>query len=103
MTKVDVLRPAEVSKVIEYIKQKISYEFDIDEPFVITYASLNVLDAALGEEPANKKIKGLIDTSYSNESLMYQYILRHKQTAQSNKLSLLLDDIYNRRRCPPPL
>ena len=94
VTKVDVLRPAEVSKVIEYIKQKISYEFDIDEPFVITYASLNVLDAALGEEPANKKIKGLIDTSYSNESLMYQYILRHKQTAQSNKLSLLLDDIY---------
>lgn len=94
ITKTDMIRPAELPKVIQYVTQKISYEFDINDPFVITYASLNVLDDALGDKPANSRIQKMVNESYSNEVKMINYIINRKKTAQSNKLSLLLDDIY---------
>ena len=96
VTKIDVVRPRERTMTLEYIKQQISYEFDLENPFVVSYASLNVLDTILSKKtPENEKLKELLEQSYQNEAKMYRYISERKTTAQSNKLMLLLEDMYS--------
>lgn len=95
VTKIDLVRERERQEVLEYIRQQISYEFDIDDPFVVPYASLDVLEAAMSKEPiTDAKTERLLEASYQSESDLYRYVEDHKEDALANKLSLLLEDMY---------
>lgn len=95
ITKIDELRPAECSRTVEYVRQKLSYEFDLDDPVVITYASLDVLETAIagGVHPNPRKTE-LVEKSFKSETALYQYIERKKASAQANKLMILLEEMY---------
>lgn len=96
VTKIDLVRERERQEVLEYIRQQISYEFDIDDPFVVPYASLDVLEAACSKEPVtDAKTVRLLEASYQSETDLYRYVEDHKEDALANKLSLLLEDMYS--------
>ena len=96
VTKIDLVRERERQEVLEYIRQQISYEFDIDDPFVVPYASLDVLEAALSDESVEDvKTKRVLDASYKSEAELFQYVEAHKSDTLANKLSLLLEEMYS--------
>ena len=97
LTKIDLVRPRERNMVIEAVKQKLSYLFDIDNPFVIPYSSLHVLENSgvnvdLGSRFA--KDEQLLEMSFQNEASLYEEISAKKAVAQSKKLISLLEEMY---------
>lgn len=97
LTKIDLVRPRERNMVIEAVKQKLSYLFDIDNPFVIPYSSLHVLENSgvnidLGSRFA--KDEQLLEMSFENEAALYEEISAKKAVAQSKKLISLLEEMY---------
>lgn len=97
LTKIDLVRPRERNMVIEAVKQKLSYLFNIDNPFVIPYSSLHVLENSgvnidLGSRFA--KDEQLLEMSFENEAALYEEISAKKAVAQSKKLISLLEEMY---------
>lgn len=97
LTKIDLVRQRERNMVIEAVKQKISYLFDIDNPFVIPYASLHVLEDSGTEIDSGmrfNKDEQLLEMSLQNEAALCEAISVKKTVAQSKKLIALLEEMY---------
>lgn len=98
VTKIDIVRKKERERTLEYIKQQISYEFDLDNPFVIFYASQDVLDNAIDKNygsNASEDKKSLISDSFQNESALYLHIANQKSITQTKRIIMLLEDMYS--------
>lgn len=97
LTKIDLVRPRERNMVIEFVKQRLSYLFDIDNPFVIPYSSLHVLDncgITVDEGIRFVKDEQLLEESFKNETALCEHISAKKAVAQSKKLISLLEEMY---------
>ncbi len=97
LTRIDLVRKRERNMVIEAVKQKLSYVFNIDNPFVIAYSSLHVLEnsgISVDEGIRFEADEQLLGESFKNETALCEYISAKKAAAQSKKLISLLEEMY---------
>lgn len=89
VTRVDMIRPREREGVLAYLKERISQEFELADPMVLPYSAYAVLDAAQGGEASP-----MAELSYQSEKQMLSYMAHTKLTAQTKRLSCLIDGLY---------
>ncbi len=88
-TRMDMIRARERDGVLAYLRQKISAEFDLPDPIVLPYSSIEVLDSLGAESPS-----ALAAQSFQSEVHMLQHMTRLKMIAQTQKLISLINALY---------
>lgn len=98
MSKMDMLRERERERQIQYVKQNIRQNFDIENPVVLPYTPLFVLGEAVPEVRAEydydkSDYTTLISDSYTSEERIISYIREHKTQIQYEKIESILKQI----------
>ena len=88
VTRIDMIRKRERQGVLDYLKVKVAKEFSIEDPIVLPYASVAVLDELYGESSE------LSEMSHETEELLLRHMKEKKETAQKKKLESLIDDMF---------
>lgn len=91
VTKIDLIRPRERKKLLEYVRQSISVRLGIDSPVVLPYSSLEVLEAS-GESGEQSESLTL---SLESERQIFSHTARVKAYAQTKKMIDLIDQMFN--------
>ncbi len=96
VNRMDLLRPKERDRVLNYIKDNVSKTFGIENPIVCPYTALFVLGANVPEVIREVKqdaedAKELIEQSYHTESTIYSYLAERRLIIQRAKLLELMD------------
>lgn len=91
VTRIDMVRKRERDKVLDYIREKVAAEFEIEAPQVLPYAALDVMEDCKGEE-----CTPLATASYETEEKLLCFMKQQKVTAQTRKLVKLMDTMYLR-------
>ena len=88
VTRIDMIRKRERQGVLDYLKVKVAKEFSIENPIVLPYASVAVLDELYGE-PSE-----LSAMSHETEELLLKHMKEKKESAQKQKIESLIDDMF---------
>ena len=89
VTRIDMIRKRERQGVLDYLKVKVAKEFSIENPIVLPYASVAVLDELYGE-PSE-----LSAMSHETEELLLKHMKEKKVQAQRKKIESLIDDMFH--------
>lgn len=89
VTRIDMVRKREREKVLDYIREKVATEFGINDPQVLPYAALDIMDDCKGEECTS-----LATASYETEEKLMCFMKQQKALAQTKKLVALMDALY---------
>lgn len=93
ITKFDTLRPRERERMLQYVENKVKL-LGVEQPLVLPYAALDLLDAF--EEGADEQLKtqGLAALSLETEQKIFAHMAKCRAMAQSKKLISLVDKMY---------
>ena len=90
-TRFDTIRRREQEGVLEYIKNKIETRFNVKDPVILPYASIDVLDACEDGAQASE----FAEMSYESEKKMFEHMLNNKNRTQMKKLTSLMKEMYD--------
>lgn len=85
-------RQIPLESIIESIKNQIEHEFNIKNPLILPYDSLEILKNS-GEEEGNVNQEFLLITQKSEEELL-DFVREKKREAQANKLISMIERFY---------
>ena len=97
ITNLDRIRPEERQGVLDYIRVRLSNEFGLEEPLVLPYVSVMVLEERLegGFEGAEVKMdEELYNTSLKTEKILAEQAAKKRLIAQNRKIAELLSRLY---------
>ena len=94
VTKIDLLRPRERERMLQYVRGLIEYEFSIENPLVISYSSLCMMNYVRDGDDASESDKAMAEELIKNEKLLFDFIAAKKSFAQAKKITALLEDMY---------
>ena len=100
VNRVDLLRPKERERLLNYITDQISKTFEIEKPIVCPYTALFVLGTSepeiIGSINYDKEdINSLVELSYRTEARIYSYLAERRLIIQRTKLLELMDHTYD--------
>jgi len=100
VNRMDLLRPGERERQLDYIRKFISKTFDVEAPIVCPYTSLFVLGESvphvLKDVNYNKEdSKDLVQQSYQTEATIYSYLAERRMIIQRTKLLELIDHTFD--------
>jgi len=88
VTRIDMIRKRERQGVLDYLKIKVEKEFSLENPIVLPYASVAVLDELYGATSE------LANISHETETALLRHMKEKKESAQRKKIESLIDDMY---------
>lgn len=88
VTRIDMIRKRERQGVLDYLKVKVAKEFSLEDPIILPYASMAVLDELYGEATE------LSELSHRTEEALFRYMKDKKENSQRKKLESLINDMY---------
>lgn len=100
VNRIDLLRPKERERVLNYITDQISKTFEIDQPIVCPYTALFVLGTSVPELISSinyekEDINQLVEQSYRTEVRIYSYLAERRLIIQRTKLLELMDHTFD--------
>lgn len=94
VTKLDLVREKERKRVLEYIKVKLEQTFDLINPLVFPYVSIDVVED-FNRPEEREESSPLLQQSYESEEKILTYAGRYRLLAQAKKLVSLIDNMYD--------
>lgn len=93
LTKTDLVREKDRKPLLLFMENKIKQEFDVKQPFVVSYTSTEVLNSFI---PGfiNRSDPHLLNESLNNEEVLLAYTGKQKAQAQARKLAQLTANVY---------
>lgn len=94
VTKIDMLPPEERKRMLKYIQRTVRVKFGIDDPLVLPYASVDVLNSFIPGTCEPGKYPTDAGISLESEARILEHMARQRTIAQSRKLISLIELIY---------
>lgn len=98
VTKIDCVRKAERKGILKFVQVKLQQEFDIEEPVVIPYDSLDILlkhGFRDMEKPDLEADEELVEMSYASERVMFDKMTAQRNISLQKKIYQLISGIYD--------
>lgn len=94
VTKIDMLPPEEQKRMLKYVQRTVRVKFGIDDPLVLPYASVDVLNSFLPGTCEPGKYPTDVCISLESEVRILEHMARQRTIAQAKKLISLIELIY---------
>ena len=97
VTKIDCVRKAERKGILKFVEIKLQQEFEIEEPVVIPYDSLDILlkhgfrDV---DKPDLEADCELVEMSYASEKIMFDRMTEQRSISMQKKIHSLISGMY---------
>ena len=93
VTKLDMIRPRERSRLLAYVKMKLEEELEIQNAVVLPYVSPTIL-LREGLQEGSITDDELLNLSLETERKLIEHTAKLKTLAVTKKLTALIDDVY---------